>query len=284
MPRRPHNTTEPAACHGRRGTHLEVEQSILYFRTRRPRVDGERRRLVQPRSNLVGVGSRPDGGARARARSGRGPHNLRSRTDLVINLPEPSQWRAVERLAPMTGRHPVPETKAAGCRFERDKFAAARLDSSTVPPGAASHRVPPPARGLRRAGAARRLWRLCHRRGCRPRGPRRPSPRHRWYQPHRPAGLEPARLQLSPLLRPWAGTRTFIPHADTGPSIAKRRSKIPDDDAFRHREFRLLPTSSSSPSGVANAGMRRPIRASHGWGRHGQLGPVPATTRTENHP
>ncbi|MFB8121435.1 flavin reductase family protein [Streptomyces bacillaris] len=58
---------------------------------------------------------------------GQTAHNLRSRRDLVINLPTPAQWPAVERLAPLTGRTPVPVDKRDSFRFEPDKFAAAGL-------------------------------------------------------------------------------------------------------------------------------------------------------------
>lgn len=58
---------------------------------------------------------------------GQTAYNLARRPDLVISLPSAAQWPAVERLAPLTGRHPVPPGKPAGCRFEPDKFAAAGL-------------------------------------------------------------------------------------------------------------------------------------------------------------
>jgi flavin reductase (DIM6/NTAB) family NADH-FMN oxidoreductase RutF len=58
---------------------------------------------------------------------GQTAHNLRSRPELVINLPAPTQWPAVEQLAPLTGRTPVPVHKRGGFRFERDKFTAAGL-------------------------------------------------------------------------------------------------------------------------------------------------------------
>ncbi|MFI6122687.1 flavin reductase family protein [Streptomyces sp. NPDC051064] len=58
---------------------------------------------------------------------GQTAHNLRSRHDLVVNLPAPAQWPAVERLAPLTGRTPVPVHKRGSFRFEPDKFAAAGL-------------------------------------------------------------------------------------------------------------------------------------------------------------
>lgn len=56
--------------------------------------------------------------------------NLRERPELVVNAPSPELWEHVERLAPLTGRFPVPATKPQGMRFEADKFAAAGLTSA----------------------------------------------------------------------------------------------------------------------------------------------------------
>jgi flavin reductase (DIM6/NTAB) family NADH-FMN oxidoreductase RutF len=53
--------------------------------------------------------------------------NLRRRRDCVVNLPSPELWPNVERLAPLTGRNPVPHGKDSRFHFERDKFAAAAL-------------------------------------------------------------------------------------------------------------------------------------------------------------
>jgi flavin reductase (DIM6/NTAB) family NADH-FMN oxidoreductase RutF len=53
--------------------------------------------------------------------------NLRRHPACVINLPSADQHEAVERLAPLTGRTPVPSTKPAGYRYEPDKFTAAGL-------------------------------------------------------------------------------------------------------------------------------------------------------------
>jgi flavin reductase (DIM6/NTAB) family NADH-FMN oxidoreductase RutF len=64
--------------------------------------------------------------------------NLTERPDLVINLPGPGQWDSVERLAPTTGRYPVPPHKRGVFTFERDKFAVAGLTA------AASETVRPP--------------------------------------------------------------------------------------------------------------------------------------------
>jgi flavin reductase (DIM6/NTAB) family NADH-FMN oxidoreductase RutF len=53
--------------------------------------------------------------------------NLRERPDCVVNLPSPDLWPNVERLAPLTGRNPVPHGKDSRFRFERDKFGASGL-------------------------------------------------------------------------------------------------------------------------------------------------------------
>ncbi|MEV6244287.1 flavin reductase family protein [Lentzea sp. NPDC051838] len=52
--------------------------------------------------------------------------NLLERPDVVINVPGPDLWEAVERLAPLTGRDPVPVHKPTH-RYEPEKFSAARL-------------------------------------------------------------------------------------------------------------------------------------------------------------
>lgn len=51
--------------------------------------------------------------------------NLRREGCCVINLPTADQHPVVERLAPLTGRYPVPGYKQDRYRFEPDKFAAA---------------------------------------------------------------------------------------------------------------------------------------------------------------
>jgi flavin reductase (DIM6/NTAB) family NADH-FMN oxidoreductase RutF len=59
--------------------------------------------------------------------AGQTARNPRARPDLVINIPSPLQWTAVERLAPLTGRDPVPAHKRPRFRFEAAKFEAAGL-------------------------------------------------------------------------------------------------------------------------------------------------------------
>ncbi len=107
--------------------HITIEPSILYFGT--PVVllsteneDGSPN--LAPMSSAWALGRTVVLGL---GRDGQTAYNLVRRPDLVINLPAPAQWREVERLAPLTGRDPVPASKHAGCRYEPDKFGAAGL-------------------------------------------------------------------------------------------------------------------------------------------------------------
>jgi flavin reductase (DIM6/NTAB) family NADH-FMN oxidoreductase RutF len=112
---------------GRTTDHVELTPSILYFGT--PVVllstqneDGSVN--IAPMSSawalgqvvVLGLGS-----------AGQTAGNLLRRPDLVINLPGPALWPAVERLAPLTGRSDIPPHKRGAFRFEPDKFAAAGL-------------------------------------------------------------------------------------------------------------------------------------------------------------
>jgi flavin reductase (DIM6/NTAB) family NADH-FMN oxidoreductase RutF len=58
---------------------------------------------------------------------GQTAHNLLARPEVVINLPAPEHWAAVERLAPLTGHDPVPPHKQGTFRYEPAKFDAAGL-------------------------------------------------------------------------------------------------------------------------------------------------------------
>lgn len=61
---------------------------------------------------------------------GKAAENLQRYRECVINLPDPSLWEQVERLAPTTGKNPVPIEKAAqGFTYQSDKFAASGLAS-----------------------------------------------------------------------------------------------------------------------------------------------------------
>lgn len=107
--------------------HLRIEPSILYFGT--PVVlistlneDGSAN--LAPMSSawalgytlMLGLGT-----------SGKTIENLSRERECVVNLPDATLWAHVERLAPLTGRDPVPEHKSAQFRFERHKFKAAEL-------------------------------------------------------------------------------------------------------------------------------------------------------------
>jgi flavin reductase (DIM6/NTAB) family NADH-FMN oxidoreductase RutF len=132
-------TTTPAAAPP---AHIAIEPGILYFGT--PVVllttendDGSAN--LAPISSAWALGRTVVLGL---GRDGQTAYNLARRPEVVVSLPSPGQWRAVERLAPLTGRSPVPASKPPGCRFAPDKFAAAGLrpePSDTVrPPRVAS--------------------------------------------------------------------------------------------------------------------------------------------------
>jgi len=55
--------------------------------------------------------------------------NFARHPECVVNVPSPAMWHQVEKLAPLTGKDPVPEIKAKQFRFEKDKFQAAGLSS-----------------------------------------------------------------------------------------------------------------------------------------------------------
>lgn len=56
---------------------------------------------------------------------GQSAANILARPELTVNFPSPEHWRAIEAIADVTGRSPVPEAKAARYRHEPDKFALA---------------------------------------------------------------------------------------------------------------------------------------------------------------
>lgn len=63
--------------------------------------------------------------------------NLQRHPECVVNLPAPDLWQKVEKLAPLTGKNPVPAVKAKQFRFEADKFTASGftpLNSELVGP------------------------------------------------------------------------------------------------------------------------------------------------------
>lgn len=63
--------------------------------------------------------------------------NLERHAECVVNLPSPDMWEQVEKLAPLTGKNPVPAIKAKQFHFEKCKFEAAgftQLESEQVKP------------------------------------------------------------------------------------------------------------------------------------------------------
>jgi len=119
----PSLTAPPVAPAG----HVTITPSILYFGTPVVLVSSENADgtfNLAPMSSAWALGQMIVLGLGADGQTAR---NLRSRGDLVINVPAPAQWEAVERLAPLTGRSPVPERKRGVFRFEPEKFAAAGL-------------------------------------------------------------------------------------------------------------------------------------------------------------
>jgi flavin reductase (DIM6/NTAB) family NADH-FMN oxidoreductase RutF len=53
--------------------------------------------------------------------------NLARHPECVVNIPAPDMWEKVEKLAPLTGKNPVPEIKQKQFRYEPCKFEAAGL-------------------------------------------------------------------------------------------------------------------------------------------------------------
>jgi flavin reductase (DIM6/NTAB) family NADH-FMN oxidoreductase RutF len=108
-------------------THLTIEPSILYVGTPVALLstlneDGSVN--LAPMSSAWALG---DVVVLGIGEPGQTAINLRSRPELVINYPSPAQWEAVERIAGLTARNPVPESKQARFTHSRDKFARAGL-------------------------------------------------------------------------------------------------------------------------------------------------------------
>lgn len=105
-------------------THLVIEPSILYFGTPVALIgtlneDGSPN--LAPMSSAWALGYSVVLGL---GDAGQTIKNLQRVPECTINLPAAADWQAVERLAPLTGRDPVPEAKRDQFRFEPDKFAA----------------------------------------------------------------------------------------------------------------------------------------------------------------
>jgi flavin reductase (DIM6/NTAB) family NADH-FMN oxidoreductase RutF len=53
--------------------------------------------------------------------------NFARHGECVVNVPSPEMWQQVEKLAPLTGKSPVPAIKAKQFRYEHQKFEVAGL-------------------------------------------------------------------------------------------------------------------------------------------------------------
>ncbi|WP_221567838.1 flavin reductase family protein [Alkalihalobacillus sp. TS-13] len=59
---------------------------------------------------------------------GKAFENLNRHPECVINIPDPSLWKNVERLAPFTGKNPVPESKREiGFTYNNKKYEVSKL-------------------------------------------------------------------------------------------------------------------------------------------------------------
>lgn len=101
-----------------------IQPKILYFGT--PVVllstlneDGTTN--LTPMSSAWALGNRIVLGL---GQGGKGLDNLLRCGECVVNLPDASLWEYVEKLARLTGAHPVPDDKQEMYRFEKDKFSA----------------------------------------------------------------------------------------------------------------------------------------------------------------
>ncbi|MBI5930294.1 MAG: flavin reductase family protein [Chloroflexi bacterium] len=59
--------------------------------------------------------------------TGKTYENLVERGECVLNFPSDALWSAVESLAPLTAKTPIPPHKQARFRYEPDKFGSANL-------------------------------------------------------------------------------------------------------------------------------------------------------------
>jgi flavin reductase (DIM6/NTAB) family NADH-FMN oxidoreductase RutF len=110
--------------------HQVIQPSILYYGT--PVVllttlNEDRTTNISPLSSSWALGQHIVLGIGV---GGKAMENLRNHAECVINVPDPSLWRQVEALAPLTGKDPVPDYKLQmSYRYEKDKFGAAGLTS-----------------------------------------------------------------------------------------------------------------------------------------------------------
>jgi flavin reductase (DIM6/NTAB) family NADH-FMN oxidoreductase RutF len=109
-------------------THKTIQPSILYYGT--PVIllttlneDGTSN--ISPISSSWALG---DCLVLGLGLGGKAVENLQRAGECVINIPDPALWEHVERLAPYTGKNPVPaEKQKQGFRYEKNKFKVSEL-------------------------------------------------------------------------------------------------------------------------------------------------------------
>ena len=171
----PSGPTVPASSPARAAVRCYFGTPVVLLTTSIP--DGTR--SLAPMSSARALGYAVVLGLAAPARRSQISSRL---GECVINLPAAELWPHVERLAPLTGRDPVPESKQAQFSYGPRKFEAAGLTAqpSTRSRPAADRRCRPAARGRSRAHHAdRRRGERRERRDAGARSPRRSGDRDR---------------------------------------------------------------------------------------------------------
>lgn len=108
-------------------SHLTIRPSILYVGTPVALLSTENDDgtfNLAPMSSAWALGDVVVLGLGTEGQTG---NNLRRRPELVVNFPSGEQWRSVEAIGGLTGRHPVPDHKRDRFRYEPAKFEAAGL-------------------------------------------------------------------------------------------------------------------------------------------------------------
>jgi flavin reductase (DIM6/NTAB) family NADH-FMN oxidoreductase RutF len=108
-------------------TFREIEPKILYFGTPVALISSlneDGRTNVAPMSSFWALGWTLMLGLLDETKTA---DNMERHAECVVNIPSPDMWQAVEKLAPLTGKNPVPQIKAKQFHFVEDKFRAAGL-------------------------------------------------------------------------------------------------------------------------------------------------------------
>jgi len=109
-------------------THVEIEPKILYFGSSVvliSTINEDGTPNLAPMSSAWWLNRSCMLGLSHKSQTAR---NMIREVECVLNLPSIDLIPAIERLTLLTGRNPVPESKAArGYRFEADKFGVSKL-------------------------------------------------------------------------------------------------------------------------------------------------------------